>query len=913
MLKSLAIRDVVLIQKLDLEFSDGLTVLTGETGAGKSILLDSLSLALGARGDTTLVRPGAKEASVTACFELPLSHPIGALLSGQGYDFEGELIVRRVLGKDGRSRAFLNDTPVSIGFLKTVGDLLVEIHGQFASHKLLNPATHRETLDAYGDLNNRLSDCRHAFQQWQYRKSERSDAEKTLLRAKEEEDYLRKSVADLEKLDPRPDEEEALIARRTRLMNSEKIVTALGRVYQSLADEDSGALKILGEALTQLERISDLAGGDLDTVTSSMNDAFSSLSDVTGSLEQIQEKWGDVSELPAIDDRLFALRDMARKHQVPISELPDLLGRLKKELTQLELGEDSLTDLLKQEGEARLDYIMKAEELSKMRLEAAGRLDTAVQNELPALKLGKATFKTDIQKLAESDWTENGMDKVAFLVSTNQGMPLSPIHKIASGGELARFMLALKVNLSAADDRESMCTAVGTDEQAVALRVIAGPVGSRGDMHQAAVTVLAVPGRDALADDAAAGILPDMDHLGPGVRLLPVAGHGHGIEFGRGMIPLENGGRVLPGDGRPRLDLRPAEVAALAAADAALGDEVQDAAAPLRIAGIPVLYRRIAHVGAFFNDDFHDRRMQLVLVAHRRRAALHVTEGRAFVRDDERPLELTGAAGVDAEITGEVHRAFHALGDIAEGTVGKDRGIERRIEIVPRGDDARKVFAHQVRMFAHRFGKGTENDAFFRKRPAEGRGHGHGIKNSVHGDVAPGFDARQDLALVQRNPEFVESLHQRGIDLRRAVFVPLGRSVIDNLLEINHRQFEMAPGRRRHLLPFTEGVQAELQQPLRLALAGGNGADDLLTQAFGHKFLLDLRDKALLIVPGCADGIQYFLVLLRHHRINRKFTKESCEIKLTLRREIVQCPFMPGMACVPAGSDSFGKHRKFPD
>ena len=456
MLKSLSIRDIILIQKLDLEFSDGLTVLTGETGASKSILLDSLSLALGGRGDTSLLRPGAKEASVTACFELPVSHPIGAVLSAQGYDFEGEVIIRRILGKDGRSRAFLNDTPVSIGFLKTVGDSLVEIHGQFASHRLLNPATHRETLDAYGNLGEKLTECRHAFNEWQYRKRERSDAEKTLLRAQEEEDFLRKSVADLEKVNPQADEEETLVARRTRLMNSEKIVTALGQAYHALSDDDTGGLKVLGGALSQLEKANELAGGDLENETNQLADALSSLSDITGTLEQIQEKWGDVSELPAIDDRLFTLRDLARKHQVSIAELPDLLQRFKKDLTQLELGADSLADLLKQEGQARLDYIGKAGELSQMRQEAAIRLDTAVEEELPALKLGKATFKTDLQKLDEADWTENGMDKVAFLVSTNKGMPLSPIHKIASGGELARFMLALKVNLSAADEIETL-------------------------------------------------------------------------------------------------------------------------------------------------------------------------------------------------------------------------------------------------------------------------------------------------------------------------------------------------------------------------------------------------------------------------------------------------------------------------
>ncbi|MDY6407409.1 MAG: DNA repair protein RecN [Pseudomonadota bacterium] len=452
MLRSLSIRNIVLIDKLDLDFSDGLTVLTGETGAGKSILLDSLSLILGGRGDASLIRQGTDELSVTACFELPVSHHLGMMLSAHGYTFDGTIIVRRILGRDGRGRAFINDTPVSISFLKTVGDSLAEIHGQFASYRLMNPITHRDTLDSYGNLGEKCTQCRHAFEQWKYRQRERIDAEKTLVRAREEEEFLRQSVQDLEKLDPQSDEEQDLIARRTRLMNREKIISALGQVYQQLSDEDTGGLKILAEALAQLEHADTLTGGELSPQTQQLSESLSMVSDVAETLTSIQEKWGDISELPAIDDRLFALRDMARKHQVSISELPTLLLRLKKELTQLELGEDALVALSRREGEARLAYISVAEELSRLRHEAAIRLDSAVEGELPALKLGKATFKTEIQKLNESDWTENGMDKVSFWVSTNKGMPLSPIHKVASGGELTRFMLALKVNLSATDE-----------------------------------------------------------------------------------------------------------------------------------------------------------------------------------------------------------------------------------------------------------------------------------------------------------------------------------------------------------------------------------------------------------------------------------------------------------------------------
>ncbi len=452
MLTRLSVRQIVLIEKLDLDFNSGLTVFTGETGAGKSILLDSLSLALGARADIGLIRHGEKEASVTACFSLNMVDSVGILLAEHGISFDGELILRRTLSVDGRSHAFVNDEPVSIGFLRKLGDFLVEIHGQFASHRLLNPATHLDTLDMYGSLLESHTNCRHTYQLWQYKKEERNVAEQTLMQAQKEEEYLRHAVVELEKLNPLPDEEEQLIQKRTALMNSEKIVTALNTAYAMLSDEDMGCVKRLGEVLNQLEHANSWAENSLSDISEQTSHALALIEDTVGTLEKDMEKWGNISELPEIDDRLFALRDMARKHQVSISELPDLLVKLKEQLVCLEIGEAGLTTLRQEEEKARLEYLACAEKLSKERLETAVRLDRAVSCELPSLKLNKAQFKTQIDRLSEDLWNESGFDKVSFLVSTNKGTPLAPIHKIASGGELSRFMLALKVNLAMADD-----------------------------------------------------------------------------------------------------------------------------------------------------------------------------------------------------------------------------------------------------------------------------------------------------------------------------------------------------------------------------------------------------------------------------------------------------------------------------
>ncbi len=451
MLTRLSIRNVVLISQLDLDMESGLQVFTGETGAGKSILLDSLSLAIGMRADAGLVRHGCSEASVTAVFSVGLSHPAGLLLTTHGLSCDGEIILRRVLMSDGRSKAFINDEPVSIGFLKSVGESLVEIHGQFASHRLLNPASHLDTLDGYQALLNEVTDCRRAFRQWQYKKRQRVEAEQHLMQAQKEEAFLRGAIADLEALAPEPEEEARLIERRTTLMNSEKILSSLNTAYTILNDETSGVQGQVMSALAQLERVEQWAGDGFRDVLETLTQASALIGDSVGSLERETEKWGDISELPQIDERLFALRDCARMHQVAIAELPAVLVELKGRLDCLEQGEETIVVLRKEEERARLEYMSCAQTLSAKRREAAMKLDEAVGAELPALKLEKAVFKTEVTELPEDEWQESGINRVVFLVATNKGTPLAPIHKVASGGELARFMLALKVNLAKAD------------------------------------------------------------------------------------------------------------------------------------------------------------------------------------------------------------------------------------------------------------------------------------------------------------------------------------------------------------------------------------------------------------------------------------------------------------------------------
>lgn len=449
MLASLTIRDVVLIERLALGFRKGLCVLTGETGAGKSILLDALGLALGARADSGLVRHGADQASVTAEFDLSGDHPALAILKEQGLDPEERLVVRRTVSADGRSRAWVNDQAVGVGLLKRLGEELVEVHGQFDTHGLLNPQTHRSVLDAYAGLAAQAAQVAAAHRAWRQVEDARANAAAEIARARSEEEYLRHAVAELDALAPKPGEEEDLAETRAVLMHREKLVDALNAAFGDLSG-DRGVERALASAIRTLSRIADKAGGKLDPVIAGLDRAAAEASEAIAGLQAVSADVDmDPQALEKLEERLFALRAAARKHGVDVDALAGLRKDMADRLLLIEDQGDLLSRLAREAEAARAAYRKAAEALSAARQEAAGRLDKAVASELTPLKLEKAKFRTLVEPLAdEADWTAAGLDRVAFQVATNPGSPPGALNKIASGGELARFMLALKVVLA---------------------------------------------------------------------------------------------------------------------------------------------------------------------------------------------------------------------------------------------------------------------------------------------------------------------------------------------------------------------------------------------------------------------------------------------------------------------------------
>ena len=449
MLISLSIRDVVLIERLDLSFGPGLSVFTGETGAGKSILLDSLGLALGARAESGLVRHGAPQASVTAEFDPPRDHPARALLAEQDLEAgDAPLVLRRVLTADGRSRAYVNDQPVSVGLLRKVGDELVEIHGQFESHGLLDPSTHLGVLDAFAAQAERGRALAAAWTEWRAAAAARAEAEASLAKAKADEEHLRQIHEDLATLGPKPGEDAELAASRAVMMHGEKLLEAMNAAQSALSDKGEVEAS-LRSAARALERVAEKAEGKLDPVIAALDRAAQEAAEATNLLERASAEIDlDPRHLEKVEERLFALRAMARKHGVDVEELPLLLDRLGRQLAQLEGGGGDLARLARAEQNARAAYLEQARALSKLRLDAASALDKAVAAELPPLKLEKARFQTRITALDEAQWGPSGLDGVGLEVATNPGSPPGPLGKIASGGELSRFMLALKVVLA---------------------------------------------------------------------------------------------------------------------------------------------------------------------------------------------------------------------------------------------------------------------------------------------------------------------------------------------------------------------------------------------------------------------------------------------------------------------------------
>ena len=446
MLSSLSIRNVVLIDKLDLTFEKGLGVFTGETGAGKSILLDSLSLILGARADSCLVRHGENQLSVTAEFSnIPSS--VLEILNEQEIEMEEDtLIIRRIVTKEGKSKSFVNDQSVSVALLKSIGENLVEIHGQFSTHGLLNAANHLSLLDQFGKLTEDVQKTKNLWEIYKNAHLKTKNAQKKLDELTQQKEYIEQSLVDLEKINPQKGEEASLVQKRTALMNSEKILECTNHAFQLLTDENKGISHQLNLTIRQIEKASQYEEETFKEVSEYIYQAQDLLSEAVGKLEQITSDWGDTSDLPSIDDRLFSLRALARKHQTEIDELPALIEKLRQELNDIEKADFLLDNLSKEEEQALNNYLDQAEKLSQKRTNIALILDKSVKKELPALKLEKADFKTSIVK--KENYSESGIDDVEFLVSTNTGTPFSSLGKVASGGELSRFMLALKVNLA---------------------------------------------------------------------------------------------------------------------------------------------------------------------------------------------------------------------------------------------------------------------------------------------------------------------------------------------------------------------------------------------------------------------------------------------------------------------------------
>lgn len=456
MLRSLNINNVVLIDRLDIDFEAGFGVLTGETGAGKSILLDSLGLVLGKRAETSLIRRGADKLSVTAVFDCPNNPELKSLLAENDIEAAGELMIKRSLSTSGTGKIFVNDEPVSAKVLKEIGKYLVEIHGQFDNQGLLNPSAHLGVLDNFGAYPEPLQKCAETYRAYKEISKKRAFAEANIAKAKEDEDNLHHWVRELEQIAPKSGEMDELQARRHELMNAEKIIENLNYAYAALT-QGKDVSSSLRAAQSGIDKANGYVNGRYDEIYAALDRALIEVTDAVENMENASAEIGlNNEEQEQIDSRIFALKDLARKHGVEVDALPQTLEDFKARLASLERGEDGLSELRTQEQQKRLDYIAAANALHKARVEAAQKLDKAVMAELPPLKMEKAKFVTQVTPKGEDGWSETGADEVCFTVSTNPNSPQGPINKIASGGELARFMLALKVNLAASGNIPTM-------------------------------------------------------------------------------------------------------------------------------------------------------------------------------------------------------------------------------------------------------------------------------------------------------------------------------------------------------------------------------------------------------------------------------------------------------------------------
>src|SRR3954454_12021200 len=520
MLARLSIRDIVLIERLDIEFSRGLAVLTGETGAGKSILLDAFALALGGRGDAHLGRNGAEQGQVTAGFDVPKGHPAAAILAGNGLEepsFQDtcEMILRRVQFADGRTRAFINDQPISVQTLKAVGSALVEIHGQHDVRALVDASTHRRLLDAFAGLEKDVAALEALWDARRAANTVLDEHRAGMERAAREADYLRHASDELKKLAPRDGEETALADRRTTMMQGEKIAADL-REAQDAVSGNHSPVPALSAAVRRLER---RAGNSPDLVEPSVKAIDAALN----ALEEADQHLNaaliaadfDPAELDRIEERLFALRAASRKYSTPVDGLAALAAKYAADVALIDAGADQLKRLEAAAAEADKRYAVAAAKLSAARSKSADKLNKAVIAELAPLKLERARFVTQVESDANAPGPQ-GIDRVEFWVQTNPGTRPGPIMKVASGGELSRFLLALKVVLA---DRGSAPTLVFDEIDTGVGGAVADAIGSRLARLAGKVQVMAVTHAPQVAARADQHLLISKDALDKGKRV----------------------------------------------------------------------------------------------------------------------------------------------------------------------------------------------------------------------------------------------------------------------------------------------------------------------------------------------------------------------------------------------------------
>jgi DNA repair protein RecN (Recombination protein N) len=517
MLARLSIRDIILIDRLDIDFGSGLAALTGETGAGKSILLDAFALALGARGEAALVRQGAEQGQVTAAFDIGKDHPARRVLADNDLVADSgavdELIVRRVQFADGRTRAFVNDQPVSVQVLRALGTALVEIHGQHDERAFVEAATHRGLVDAFGGIE---ADAAVVRRLWDERRACEAAVEThraEVERARREAEWLRHAVDELGRLAPQTGEETSLADRRTAMMQAEKSAEDLRATLDSVSGPQS-PVPPLATAVRRLERRAAQAPALIEPVVKAIDAALNALDDARGHLEHaLRVAEYDPLELERIEERLFALRAATRKYTVPVDELATLACRHEADLALIDAGAERLAALEKEALAAVTRYRRAAQALSAARRKAATALDKAVNAELKPLKLERAQFSTQIESEGEGP---DGLDRVEFWVRTNPGTRPGPLMKVASGGELARFLLALKVVLA---DRGSAPTLVFDEIDTGVGGAVADAIGVRLARLSSGVQVIAVTHAPQVAARAERHYLITKDALAKGKRV----------------------------------------------------------------------------------------------------------------------------------------------------------------------------------------------------------------------------------------------------------------------------------------------------------------------------------------------------------------------------------------------------------